>query len=179
MLRRPLHHIELAHDEFILDFGMKEVAHAVDEDTPWFAPPKRLFESIRPRLEIEALLERMTWDAAEAFCKAFSIAILATGANLRAACNGVPRCVRPFDSRVIGHHLLTHRHRSSTSLVGDATGTAIYRPMRARRKFLGGRVYNAVCDRQSPRGTRRRAGVRTTRLMAILASRGLDGSCGL
>ena len=39
----------------------------------------------------------------QAFGKTFGIAVLAAGTNLRASRNRVPRCISPFNMRIIGH----------------------------------------------------------------------------
>ena len=82
---------------------VEQVAHRVDEDHLRRAPPQRLRELLRDEPQIEALLVRMAWHAAEPLGERLGVAVLAAGADLRAAADRVPRRVGPLDFRVLSH----------------------------------------------------------------------------
>src|SRR5262249_44804875 len=69
---------------------MEKIAHRVDEYHPGLFPIERLREALGPDGEIEAVLERMTRDTAEAFGKTGGVAVIASGADLGAAGDRVP-----------------------------------------------------------------------------------------
>jgi hypothetical protein len=67
----------------------------------------------------------MAWRAAEAFGKALRVAMIAPRADFRAAGDGVPGRVRPFDCRCVGHRPEPSRHPYPWSRVESLTGTAL------------------------------------------------------
>ncbi len=76
---------------------MKQVAHGVDKNRARPFPLQRQIKSLRPQLEVEALFKRMTRHSSEPFSKGLGVAMLAAGADLGAACDGIPGGVGPLD----------------------------------------------------------------------------------
>ena len=93
------HHIEDAPDVFIRHLLVEEVRHGVHEYHLWLFPPQRHLKPLGPELQIKALFIRMTRHTAEPLGKCLGIAMLATRTDLRAAGDGVPGGVGPFDGR--------------------------------------------------------------------------------
>src|ERR1051326_7824639 len=100
---RGFHRVENARDKFLGHLLVEEVAHRIYEDHARLAPMKWLLEARRAKCEIKAVLERMAFGAAEALTEALGIAVIASGADLGAARDRIPRRVSPFDGRIIGH----------------------------------------------------------------------------
>jgi hypothetical protein len=101
--RGTLHHIEYTVDERGGDLLVKEVTHRVHEDVARLSEPERLFQSRRLQTQVEPKLVRMPWYPSPALRKTFSVAVVATRADLGAARGWVPRNVCPFDRRGLGH----------------------------------------------------------------------------
>src|SRR5262249_49759193 len=90
-------------NEALGDVLVEEVAHAIHEDGPGLLPGQGQAEAVRPDLEVEALFVGMAWDPTESLGKRLGVAVLAPGADLRAACDRVPRGIRPFDRACLAH----------------------------------------------------------------------------
>ena len=103
MSRGHGHHGEDTVYPFIRDFLMEKVAHAVHEDRSGLLPGQGKVKPLRPESQIKSLLEMMPRDSTPALCKDLGIAMLATRTDLRAASDGIPRGVGPFDGREKGH----------------------------------------------------------------------------
>ena len=80
---------------------MEEVAHRVDEDGTRLFPFQGKLKPFRPQLEIEPLLKRMTWHSAKPLRERLGVTMLATRADFRAAGDGVPGGISPFDGRIL------------------------------------------------------------------------------
>ena len=91
----PAHDVADAPDVVGWNLFMKEVAHRVDKDLPRPSPMQRLIELLRNESKIEPLLERVPRPISEAFGEHLCVTKLASGANLGASADGVPRGVRP------------------------------------------------------------------------------------
>ena len=98
-----LHCVEYALDVLDGNVLVKKIAHRIDEDELWTQPVYGLFEALGAKSQIKAWLERVSLDAAETLGKALGIAMVATGANFRAAGNWVPSAVSPLDSAFARH----------------------------------------------------------------------------
>lgn len=92
-----LHGIEHLVDEGTVDVLVEQVAHRVHEDHPRLLPERGLFQPRRPERQVKSLLIGVARNAAPALCKAFSIAVVTSRADLGAAGHRVPCRVRPFD----------------------------------------------------------------------------------
>jgi hypothetical protein len=97
------HHVAAARDVLVWNVLVKEVAHRVDKNFPWTSPMQWLIEPFGNESEIEPLLERVSRHTAETFREQLRIAEFAARAHLRAAADGVPGCVRPFDCGPVAH----------------------------------------------------------------------------
>ena len=97
VLVREIHDAENVVNVFRWNPVVKEIAHRVDEDPLRLLPAKRLLQFFGDEAEVEALLKWMSLYSAEAFRKSFGVAVLATGADLRAAANRIPGRVGPLD----------------------------------------------------------------------------------
>lgn len=84
-------------------YQLEEIAHRIDEDELWTPPLHGLFETLGAKGQVEARLERVSLDATKTLRKALGLAMVATGANLRAASDRVPSAVSPLDSAFARH----------------------------------------------------------------------------
>src|SRR5579864_5717917 len=96
---RLFHGVENAIDELEGDFLVEEIAHRIDEDHLWFAPPQRLIQPLWTKLEVEAIFKGVSGDPAEPLREALGVAVIAASADFRATRHRVPRRVGPFDLR--------------------------------------------------------------------------------
>lgn len=79
-------------DEVERDLGVEQVAHAVDEHPAWLPPVHRLIESVGMTLHVgKSPLPP------ESVCYRLRIAVLAALGHFRAARDGIPGAVSPFD----------------------------------------------------------------------------------
>src|SRR6266436_958604 len=101
--RCALHRIEDAIDKILGNVLMEKVAHGIHEDHAGRAPAERLLQPLRTQSQIEASLEWMTRSTTKSFREALSIAVIASGADLRAASDGVPGRVSPLDCCRVSH----------------------------------------------------------------------------
>ena len=85
----------------IRDAWLEQIAHRVDEHELGRAPGERLGQFFGDEAQVEALLVGMALHAAKAFGKRLGVAVLASGADLGAAADGVPGGVGPFDVGVL------------------------------------------------------------------------------
>src|SRR6266700_3074842 len=91
------HHIEYPANIIVRDVPMEQIGHRVYKYPPRLPPPQGHVQSLRPELEIEALLVSMALHTPEALCKRESIAMVAARANLGTARYRVPGRICPFD----------------------------------------------------------------------------------
>ena len=98
-----LHGVEYALDVLGGNILVEEIAHRIDEDELWTPPLHGLFEAFGAKGQVEARLERVSLDATKTLRKALGIAMVATGANLRAAGDRVPSAVSPLDGAFARH----------------------------------------------------------------------------
>lgn len=84
---------------------VKQIAHGIHEDHARRSPAQGFIQLLGDEPKVEPLLERMTGDAAKAFCERFGVTVGTSGANLRAASNGIPGRIRPLDLRVVTHRM--------------------------------------------------------------------------
>ena len=91
------HHPADLLDIVIRHVDVKEIAHRVDEDFARLSPAERIAEFFRDESKIEALFERVIGNAAESLGESFGVTMSATGTDFRAATDGIPRGVSPFD----------------------------------------------------------------------------------
>ena len=82
-----LHRVEYALNVLGGNILVEEIAHRIDEDELWTPPLHGLFEAFGAKGQVEARLERVSLDATKTLRKALGIAMVTTGANLRAAGN--------------------------------------------------------------------------------------------
>lgn len=92
-----LHCVKHIFDESVRHIIMKEVAHGIYEDEFAALPLEWLPESLRTELEIEATFVRVSRNTPEPLRKSLGVAVRATGADLGAARDGIPRGLGPFD----------------------------------------------------------------------------------
>ena len=97
------HRLEDLGDHLIGDVLVEEVAHRVDEDELGLAPLQRKLQAVRPEPQVEALLVRMTGNAAPALRERLGVAVRASRGDLVAARDGVPARGGPLDAAVLGH----------------------------------------------------------------------------
>ncbi len=101
-----IHDIEHPEDEVQRDPLMKQVAHGVDEDGLRCLPGQRQRQSVLVYRQVEPGRIVRLPHGLEAFGHAFSIAVLAPGADLGAAGDGIPGRFRPFYGRTYTHSQL-------------------------------------------------------------------------
>src|SRR6266853_720783 len=101
--RRAFHRIKDAIDEILGNVLVEKVTHGIHEDHARRAPAERLFQPFRTQGQIEASLEWMTWSTTKSFGDPLGIAVIAPGADLRAASDGVPGRVSPLDCCRVSH----------------------------------------------------------------------------
>src|SRR5665213_1901976 len=97
VLCRELHDVEHRDDVLVRYVAVEQVAHRVYEDALRLLPFERLHDALSSERQVEAALERVAGHAAEALRERLGVAVIAAGANLRAAGDGVPGRIRPFD----------------------------------------------------------------------------------
>src|SRR5262249_36546191 len=117
------HHAEDRGDLLVRELLEEEIAHRVDEDGAWLAPPQRLVEHVRleaplarPRRTFlpkdDETLVRLPF-ALEAIGLPLGIAVLTAWRNAPATPRGIPRLARragsmcPFDLGHSGHAQIT------------------------------------------------------------------------
>jgi hypothetical protein len=77
-----LNNLADAHNVFVRNLVVEEVAHGVNEDFPVTFPAERVGQLLRYEPNIEALFKWVTGNAAKTLCKSFGIAVLAPWADL-------------------------------------------------------------------------------------------------
>ena len=82
---------------------MEQIAHRVYEYQSWPTPMLGVIDAIGTKNEVEAVLERMSSNASEAFGETFSVAVVAPGANLGAAGDRIPGAVSPLYGAAVSH----------------------------------------------------------------------------
>jgi len=100
-----LHSVTHARDKLVRDFFMEQITHRVNEDHTRLAPAQRLFETLRTQRQIKAVFKRMASGSTKAFRETLGIAMVAPGADFRAARYRIPRRIRPFYRGRICHVL--------------------------------------------------------------------------
>src|SRR6266446_4910613 len=95
--RCAFHRIEDAIDKFLGNVLVEKIAHGIHEDHARRAPAEWLFQPLRAQGQIEARLEWVTGCTAKPLREALGIAVIASGADLRAAGDGIPGRVSPLD----------------------------------------------------------------------------------
>src|SRR5579864_264642 len=98
-----LHYLGDADDVFIRHEVVKQVAHRIDKDKSRRLPSERFVEFLWHESEVKPSLIRMAGDATESFRKDLCITVLAPRTDFRAAANGIPRRVSPFDFGIVSH----------------------------------------------------------------------------
>jgi len=98
---------------------VKKVGHGIHKDHLRLSPSEGVLQARGPELQIETRFERMARNAAKPLGKSLSVAIVTPGADLRAACYGVPRRVRPLDRRLRCHRCPHRRNKYGTCLIGS------------------------------------------------------------
>ena len=91
------HHSADLLDVVIRHVDVKQVAHRIDEDSARLSPTNWIAEFFGDESKIETLFERVIGNAAESLGESFGVTVSAARADLRAATDGVPRGVSPFD----------------------------------------------------------------------------------
>src|ERR1019366_5738987 len=97
------HHARNGFGVVVRNSRLKQIAQRVYKNQLGRPPGKRLSELLRHQPQIKPLLIRMPLNPAKPLRKRLGIAVLAAGADLDTAANGVPRGVGPFDVRVERH----------------------------------------------------------------------------
>ena len=113
----PFHRIEYLPDVLVGYLLMKQIAHRVHEDELRTPPMQRLLYTLRPQGQVETGFERMALDPAKTLGKPFGVAMIASGADLRAARNRVPGAVRPLDGAFQRHKVLFRISREVSDCV--------------------------------------------------------------
>ena len=89
------------HFDVLVGYALvKQIAHGIHEHKLRGAPQKRLSQLLRNKSKIETVFIWMPLHSPETLGECLRIAVLATGADLRAATNWIPGGVGPFDFRV-------------------------------------------------------------------------------
>ena len=83
---------------------MEKVAHRVNENHFWLFGAQRLIDPVGTKNQIKTMFKWMVFDPPETLGKALSITVIAARADLRATGHRVPREIRPFNRRILGHH---------------------------------------------------------------------------
>lgn len=96
------HGVEHGVDKGPGQFFVKKIAHGVDEDAPGLSPIQRLRQAFGPEREVEAVLKGMPGNAAKPLCEALGVTEVAAARYLRAAGDGIPGRVRPFNWELSG-----------------------------------------------------------------------------
>jgi len=60
-------------------------------------------DTLRPKLQVEALLVRMSFHTTKSFSECFGVTVSAPRTDLRTTCNRVPPRIRPFDAGLLTH----------------------------------------------------------------------------
>ena len=90
-------------DESRGDTRLEEITHRIDEDGSRSPPGEGLEELLGHEADVESLLVGVAGNPAPSLCERLRVAVLAAGTHLRAAPDGVPRCVSPFDLASVTH----------------------------------------------------------------------------
>src|ERR1017187_1030016 len=90
-------------DVVLRDSIVKEVTHRVHKYHLWSSPTERFAKFLWNKTQVESLLVWVTLHTAKSFSKHFGVAVLASGADLRAAANRIPRRISPLDGAVNAH----------------------------------------------------------------------------
>ena len=90
----------------VRNFFMKKVAHRVDEDHTGAFPFNGNVEVLRHKNNIEAMFERMSFDASPAFSKGVSITVFTTITYFITSSDRVPCGIRPLYFAVVAHKIL-------------------------------------------------------------------------
>jgi hypothetical protein len=88
------------------NFGLKEIAHAIDKNCTRPGPLERLRQFRRHQAEIKSLFVGVALNSAKSLSESLGVAVFAAGANLGATAERIPSSVRPFDFGVIAHRLV-------------------------------------------------------------------------
>lgn len=88
--------------------AMKKIAHRVYKNSLRLFPLKWKIKHLRHEAKVKSLLVRVSFHAAPALGECCSITMRATWADHRAATDGIPSCVGPFNFGFIAHK----NHRS-------------------------------------------------------------------
>ena len=94
---------------------VEEIAHRIDEDLSGAFPAKGLRKFLRNQPNVESLFEGMSRNTSKTLCKSLRIAVLTSGADLRAASDRIPRRIRPFDLGMFAHDYAPHPHGEYTA----------------------------------------------------------------
>ncbi len=100
---RPIHRLEHGRDVLVGYLFVEQVAHRVHKDEPPALPLQRQFESLRPELQVEAVLIGVARHPPEAFRERLRVAMGTTRADLRATRDRIPGRLRPLDRRTVAH----------------------------------------------------------------------------
>ena len=77
--------------------GLKQIAHRVDKDQLGRSPGEWLGQLLGNNSKIETLLVWMSFHAAKPLSESLGIAMLAARTDFRAATDGIPGGIGPFD----------------------------------------------------------------------------------
>ena len=100
------HYIKDSLDVLIRHFLVEEVGHGIHENHLRFSPTERHFQPLGPELQIKPLFIRVIQHTAEPFGKRLGVTVLAPRTDFRAAGNGIPGGIGPFDMRLYAHDTL-------------------------------------------------------------------------
>ena len=98
MPARAVHHVENGLDETGRHRLVKQIGHGVDEDEARFLPPQWFIERGFVSGEGEPVTVFLDSHALEPSRHSLGVAVLASGADLRAAGHRVPGHLGPFDA---------------------------------------------------------------------------------
>src|SRR5579872_149972 len=119
-------------DVVLRDSIVKEVTHGVHKYHFWSSPTERFAELFWNKTQVESLLVWVILHTAKSFSKHFGVAVLASGADLRAATNRIPRRIRPLDGAVNAHLSFPFGKRTTT------VSAKVTSPLRVGRFCAGG-----------------------------------------
>lgn len=99
----PVHDIKNLHDEGLGSMDMEQVAHGVHENHLRLFPAERQIDRVRVDSQLEAVAVVGRAHGMKPAGHSFGIAVPASGADFRAAGDGVPGAFGPFNGGIQGH----------------------------------------------------------------------------
>jgi hypothetical protein len=95
------HHAADCFDISVGNAGLEEIAHRIHKHELWRAPEEGFGQFLRDQTQVEPLLVGMPLHAAKPLRECLGVAMLAAGADFRAAADRVPGRVGPFNVGIL------------------------------------------------------------------------------